>query len=210
MPIAVIVNGSKFAVHADHLNTPRRLTNEQGQAVWQWAYSAFGDEGPTLAANRFARDGEGAGTTNIPPITYNLRYPGQYADAESGLHYNYFRSYDPSGGGYTQPDPIGLAGGWNQYRYVDNNPLNWIDPEGLQAEHTKKARPSTEQKHQEAEARRKRDAGGEKGDQRRRPPSKRPPGYKGPWPIVPGFLPLICPLCPLVMPEPTVAPEACQ
>uniref|UniRef100_UPI001C4E1334 hypothetical protein n=1 Tax=Variovorax sp. KK3 TaxID=1855728 RepID=UPI001C4E1334 len=49
MPIAVVINGEVFAVHSDHLNTPRRLTNSQGQAVRQWAYSAFGDEKPTLA-----------------------------------------------------------------------------------------------------------------------------------------------------------------
>jgi hypothetical protein len=48
MPIAMVVNRtSVYAVHSDHLNTPRRLTRSDGQVVWQWAYSAFGDEEPT-------------------------------------------------------------------------------------------------------------------------------------------------------------------
>ena len=130
MPIAAIVNGSKFAVHADHLNTPRRLTSESGQAVWQWAYSASGDEEPTRAAHRFAHPLEGL-TTNTPDATYNLRYPGQYADRESGLHYNYFRSYDPHRAGYIQVDKIGLRGGWNRFDYALGDPLKYIDPKGL-------------------------------------------------------------------------------
>jgi uncharacterized protein RhaS with RHS repeats len=52
MPIAAVINGQIYAVSSDHLNTPRRLTDSQGQAVWQWAYSAFGQENPTLATNR--------------------------------------------------------------------------------------------------------------------------------------------------------------
>ncbi|WP_276551556.1 RHS repeat-associated core domain-containing protein, partial [Erwinia mallotivora] len=60
----------------------------------------------------------------------NLRFQGQYLDRETGLHYNLFRYYDPSGGRYTQPDPIGLAGGLNTYAYV-GDPLTWVDPLGL-------------------------------------------------------------------------------
>nr|WP_218056526.1 RHS repeat-associated core domain-containing protein [Gilliamella apicola] len=59
----------------------------------------------------------------------NLRYQGQYLDRETGLHYNTFRYYDPDIGRFTQPDPIGLADGFNLYQYAPN-PIAWIDPWG--------------------------------------------------------------------------------
>jgi len=55
---------------------------------------------------------------------------GQYLDRETGLHYNLFRYYDPDCARFTQPDPVGLAGGLNLYAYAPN-PLSWIDPLGL-------------------------------------------------------------------------------
>ncbi|MFP1787714.1 polymorphic toxin type 30 domain-containing protein, partial [Lonsdalea quercina] len=59
-----------------------------------------------------------------------LAFAGQLRDSESGLCYNRFRYYDPAGGGYISPDPIGLLGGINLYQYAPN-PLSWIDPLGL-------------------------------------------------------------------------------
>ncbi len=64
-------------------------------------------------------------------FVYNLRLPGQYYDAETGLSYNYFRDYDPATGRYVESDPIGLDGGISSYAYVANNPLQWLDPMGL-------------------------------------------------------------------------------
>ena len=133
MPIAVVGEGRQYAVHADHLNTPRRLTQEDGKVAWQWAYSAFGEDAPTTAATRFtsATTNPTTGTTTVPMVQYNLRYPGQYFDEESGLHYNHFRSYDSKVGRYTQADPIGMDGGWNRFGYVGGNPLRYTDLHGL-------------------------------------------------------------------------------
>ncbi|WP_440534605.1 RHS repeat-associated core domain-containing protein [Variovorax sp. YR566] len=133
MPIAAIINGTTYAIHSDHLNTPRKLTNADGQAVWQWGYSTFGEDKPTLARYRFANTEAtpNPGTTSIAEVKFNLRYPGQYADSESGLFYNGFRTYSPLGGFYTQNDPIGLGGGWNRRIYAGGNPLGISDRDGL-------------------------------------------------------------------------------
>jgi RHS repeat-associated protein len=60
--------------------------------------------------------------------------PGQYYDAETNLHYNYFRYYDPSIGRYITSDPIGLSGGNNTYGYVLQNPILLIDLRGDEPE----------------------------------------------------------------------------
>jgi RHS repeat-associated protein len=165
---------------ADHLDTPRFIYDDEKALTWRWASDGFGRQ----AANDDP-DGDGY------QVNFNLGFPGQYDDLESGLVYNWNRYYDSEIGRYVTSDPIGLAGGLNTYAYVSGNPLYWVDSNGL-AEHTSGARPSTIGKHQKGDARRGRDGGGEKGDKKRRPNLKKPKGHKGPWP--PAGFPLITPL----------------
>jgi RHS repeat-associated protein len=109
-----------YWAHADRLEQPRLLTNSTGQVVWKATAAAYG-------SSVVQSDPDGNGTA----IILNTRLPGQYWDSESGLHYNYFRDYDPQLGRYVQADPIGLAGGINAYVYVANSPVNGMDPQGL-------------------------------------------------------------------------------
>ncbi|MGE3622848.1 MAG: RHS repeat-associated core domain-containing protein, partial [Bdellovibrionales bacterium] len=62
---------------------------------------------------------------------FNLRYPGQYTDTETGLSQNWMRDYNPAFGRYVQSDPIGLAAGINTYGYVGGNAVTGVDPRGL-------------------------------------------------------------------------------
>ncbi|OOG49237.1 hypothetical protein B0E50_07580 [Rhodanobacter sp. C01] len=125
LPVAVIdntINGSVTTstinyVTADQLSTPRVVTDGTGAVIWQWAYQGnpFGEQQPTSTTG----------------YVLNLRFPGQYYDAESGLGYNVNREYEAATGRYIQSDPIGLAGGLSSYSYVDSSPLQDIDLLGL-------------------------------------------------------------------------------
>jgi RHS repeat-associated protein len=125
LPVATLrPNGSGvdiFYVHADHLGTPRAITRpSDNQLRWKWDNTeGFGNSAPDENPN------------SLGNFAYNLRFPGQYFDAETGKHYNYYRDYDSSLGRYLQSDPIGLAGGINTYSYVDSRPLLLSDPSGL-------------------------------------------------------------------------------
>ncbi|WP_266169716.1 RHS repeat domain-containing protein [Dyella subtropica] len=121
LPVAVVdttgITSTVSYVHADGLNTPRAITDATGAAIWQWAYQGnpFGEQQPTSSTG----------------YTFNLRFPGQYFDAESGLLHNGYRDYEAARGGYGQADPMGPAGGPNPYSYVSNSPLNRFDALGL-------------------------------------------------------------------------------
>ncbi|MEA3476644.1 MAG: RHS repeat-associated core domain-containing protein, partial [Bacteroidota bacterium] len=104
-----------YFYHNDLLGTPQKMTAVNGAVVWSAKYDSFG---------KASVDGASA-------IANDLRFPGQYFDDETGLHYNWHRYYDPSTGRYMTPDSIGLDGGINLYSYTSQNPTNLTDPEGL-------------------------------------------------------------------------------
>jgi RHS repeat-associated protein len=110
-----------YYVHADHLGSTRAVTRPSDNAImWRW------DNTDPFGANAANENPAGQGT-----FQYGLRFPGQYYDAETATHYNYFRDYDPEIGRYEQSDPIGLDGGVNAFGYVEQRPTSQIDPRGL-------------------------------------------------------------------------------
>jgi RHS repeat-associated protein len=141
------VGAPRFSwVHVDPLGTPAAVTDTPASgnavAVWRAKVEPFGkatvDDDPDGNAATFA---------------LNVRFPGQYADAETGWYFNFFRTYDPSTGRYLEPDPIGLKGNpsaflydaaphplipvslgfrdGHTYAYAGSNPLGVADPLGL-------------------------------------------------------------------------------
>ena len=101
----------------DHLMTNRIATDEFQSIVWRWEGEAFGN----------------TPAEELAGFSINLRFPGQYFDVETNLHYNWHRYYDPVLGRYITSDPIGLSAGINTYVYVGNDPLSFIDIFGLDA-----------------------------------------------------------------------------
>jgi len=107
-------------IHNDHLGTPQMMTDASGTVVWSADYKPFGEV-----------------TITVSTITNNLRFPGQYYDQETGIHYNYYRDYNPVVGRYMESDPIGLLpqgphkGINHLFAYVGNNPIRFTDPNGL-------------------------------------------------------------------------------
>jgi len=119
-PVAVLKGSIVYGIDVDHLGTPRVIFEGLSGIVWTWIADPFG----STPAQEYT---DSTGTL----FKYNLRFAGQYFDAETGLHYNYFRTYEPAIGRYTESDPIGLSGGLNSYAYVDNQPLDETDSLGL-------------------------------------------------------------------------------
>ena len=104
-------------VHADHLRSPQKMTDASQATVWDGAFDPFGKE---------------VAITGLAAMP--MRFPGQYADEETSLSYNYFRDYDPAVGRYLQSDPIGLDGGLNAFVYANANPNRFADSSGLNAQ----------------------------------------------------------------------------
>jgi RHS repeat-associated protein len=122
-PVATLRPGTPvriFYVHADHLNTPRKVTRPSDNAArWTWESDPFGVALPNESPD------------SLDSFEYNLRFPGQIYDPHTKLMYNYFRDYDAVTGRYIQSDPIGLVSGTNTYAYVGGNPILAFDERGL-------------------------------------------------------------------------------
>ncbi|WP_226916183.1 RHS repeat-associated core domain-containing protein [Pseudoalteromonas undina] len=115
-PVALIKKSEVYYYHLDQLNTPRFVTNNKAEVVWENQADVYGYEESEVS------------TTNS--FTQPIRFQGQYLDEESGLHYNRYRYYSPKQQRFINQDPIGLVGGINHYQYAPN-PVNWVDPLGL-------------------------------------------------------------------------------
>ena len=111
-PLFMKVGSEYYWYQNDHNGTPQKLIATNGLVVWDGKYDAFGNC-----------------QIEIEGITNNLRFAGQYYDAETGLHYNLNRYYDPQLGRYLRADPFG--DGLNLYAYCFNDPNGLIDPLGL-------------------------------------------------------------------------------
>ena len=105
-----------YYYHLDQLNTPRFVTNNKAEVVWENQADVYGYEESEIS--------------NKNSFTQPIRFQGQYLDEESGLHYNRYRYYSPKQQRFINQDPIGLVGGINHYQYAPN-PVNWVDPFGL-------------------------------------------------------------------------------
>ncbi|MEU7040450.1 DUF6531 domain-containing protein [Streptomyces varsoviensis] len=116
------------AIITDPVGTPTELVTPSGEVSWQHRTTLWGPRFPA--------------PTDTDTVDCPLRFPGQYADAETGLHYNYFRYYDPETARYTSADPLGLAPAPNHRTYV-SNPYALFDPLGLAPYRLAKLAPST-------------------------------------------------------------------
>ena len=116
-PLFQKVGNNYYWYQNDHSGTPQKLIATNGLTVWSATYDSFGKC-----------------NINIESVENNLRFPGQYYDAETGLHYNHNRYYDSETGRYLRTDPYG--DGLNLYTYCFNNPINLMDPNGLCALNT--------------------------------------------------------------------------
>lgn len=119
-PIATARSSGTYPIETDHLMAPIRVLDSSNNIVWSWEdREPFGTSQPN------------EGTVNGQPFAFNLRFPGQWYDHETGLAGNGFRDYDASLGRYVEVDPLGLSAGMNPNVYVGGNPMDGVDPYGL-------------------------------------------------------------------------------
>jgi len=114
-----VSTGTIYYYLNDRLGTPQLMTDDAGTIVWEASYKPFGE----------------ATINPRSSVVNDFRFPDQFLDQETGLHYNYFRYYDPRMGRYVRPDPLGIAGGINLYDYTADNPIDDFDRFGLARYH---------------------------------------------------------------------------
>ena len=117
-PLAVLEGGQLYHLHLNQVGRPDMATDAAGTVVWQASFYPFG--------------GIHQVTIDTGALTQNLRFPGQWFQAETGFHQNWHRDYDPTLGRYLQADPLGLVDGPSVYGYAGQTPVINIDPLGLQ------------------------------------------------------------------------------
>ncbi|MBI5492888.1 MAG: RHS repeat-associated core domain-containing protein [Deltaproteobacteria bacterium] len=113
-PLLIQKNGIPYYYHADGLGSIAALTDFQQNVVESYRYTAYG-----------------LTTKTGDIVNNNFRFTGREFDPEIGIYYYRARYYDPGTGRFITKDPIGFAGGVNLYLYTGNNPVNRIDPLGL-------------------------------------------------------------------------------
>lgn len=141
-----------YVVHTDQRYAPTLVTDSEQRVIWAAQYDAFGaatvahPQKPILQASSWTWLNEAhAQIAGEDEFTLNIRLPGQYFDAETGLHHNMQRSYDPHTGRYLTPDPLSTSAyldlgqieklaGVNAYGYVGGDPLDYTDSQGLYEE----------------------------------------------------------------------------
>ena len=102
--------------HCDQIGIPREMTDKDGNLLWFGNYTGWG---------KLKSETNTSGTAHQP-----FRLQNQYADRETGLHYNFFRYYEPDAGRFVNQDPIRLEGGENLYAFGPNV-QGWVDSLGL-------------------------------------------------------------------------------
>jgi len=107
--VAQVQESKVYYFVTDHLGTPMKMTDESGAVVWSADYRPFGELSVSDAT-----------------IENKFRFPGQYYDLETELHYNYHRYYQPKVGRYVTPDPTGVPAGPNLFEYAENDPVRRV------------------------------------------------------------------------------------
>lgn len=105
-PIAVLEGDNIYFVRSDHIGRPVLAADEAGTTVWTASWLPFGG-------------------VHVENGVIDARFPGQWFQAESGLHQNWMRDYDPTTGRYIEADPLGLVDGPSVYNYASSNPMRY-------------------------------------------------------------------------------------